>query len=331
MVKTWLYCISLGMLLVLSAGNRPVYSDTNPAPSNILEQVDRIPQWIEEGRLQAEDIPNPHWQDNACKSCHTGKPAPGRPALRSTDREALCTNCHGPVSSHAFIHISGLKPVSGMLERMPDSYRLALQNGELACTTCHDLPAQCLDNRRRERAANPMFLRGAPFRYRTDSCYLCHDAASYQRINPHDQISDAGEVREVSCQRCHDNTEKLKTAQTIEDVDFSTGDDLSTLCTGCHPWIPHPGGSFMIGEKLKDKNRPVHLAAPSQQMRKHMQDMAARNGIILPLDPTNGKVFCGTCHNPHEKGLIKDAAAARGADEKQRLRMQQMCTNCHEK
>ena len=59
--------------------------------------------------------------------------------------------------------------------------------------------------------------------------------------------------------------------------------------------------------------------------------MEKKNNIVLPLEPGSGKVFCGTCHNPHEKGVIKLKAAAKGADANKRLRMQKICKNCHDK
>ncbi len=330
-MKTWLYCISLSALLALIAGNKPLYADKNPAALSFLEQPELIPQWIKEGRLKAEDIPNPHWQEQACMSCHTGKPAPGTPALRNTNSEALCANCHGPLPVHAYIHISDVKPDSGMLKRMPEAYRQSLQQGKLACISCHDLKAQCLKNRRGEQFSNPGFLRGAPFSHRTDLCFRCHDAKSYQRINPHDQISDDGKVRNATCLLCHETEVKLKTGKSIREVDFNVENDLAKVCTGCHLWVPHPGGRFMFAESYKDRQRTEHLSVPSEAMKKHMLEMEAKNNIALPLDPTTGKVFCGTCHNAHEKGLIKNAAAAKGAGEKYRLRMQQICTNCHEK
>ncbi len=87
----------------------------------------------------------------------------------------------------------------------------------------------------------------------------------------------------------------------------------------------------MFAETFKDRKNPEHLSVPPVQMRKQMQRMAVKNGIILPLDPTTGKVYCATCHNPHERGLIKNTAAAKGADSDKRLRMKKLCTNCHDK
>jgi nitrate/TMAO reductase-like tetraheme cytochrome c subunit len=187
-----------------------------------------------------------------------------------------------------------------MLQRMPASYQQTLSNGKLACTTCHDLPVQCLPQRRREKMLNPMFLRGAPFKSRTDQCYLCHDAKSYQRINPHDQLNEKGQMRTATCLLCHGpkTMQQITTRKAISEVDYNIEKDLTV---------------------------------PSEPVRARIKTMATKNGIVLPLDPTTGRVYCGTCHNVHEKGLFKNASVTKGADEKHRLRMQKMCANCHEK
>ena len=312
--------------------------DKNVAPAvdvrEILAQPDNIPRWLSEGRLQPEQIPDPHWREDACQSCHTATaPSRRKPALRHKDPSRLCSTCHDPVTRHAYIHPSDITPGASMQQRMPPPYRQALKNAKIVCTTCHDLPAQCLDERRHEQQANPMFLRGAPFAHRSDPCYLCHDAEAYARINPHDQITDGGQVRDATCLLCHDEVANLQTAARIEGVGFNIEHDLATMCTGCHRWIPHPGGkfTFAFADTHKDGKRPNHLAVPSERMRKQMQRMAVKNDVTMPLDPTTGKVYCATCHNPHERGLLKNSASAKGADADKRLRMKDLCTNCHDK
>ena len=90
------------------------------------------------------------------------------------------------------------------------------------------------------------------------------------------------------------------------------------MCTGCHPGKRHPGGGN-------------HLVKPPVEILEYKLKMEKKNNVVFPLEPGTGKVFCGTCHNPHEKGIIKEKAAAKGAGSKKRLRMQQLCGNCHDK
>jgi len=111
-------------------------------------------------------------------------------------------------------------------------------------------------------------------------------------------------------------------------VGFNVTRDLSLMCTGCHPWKPHPGGAFSFFSK---KEGPDHLVVPSKDVARRMKRMERKNDVVFPLEPGSGKMFCGTCHNSHEKGVVRSAAADRGADSKHRLRLTKMCTQCHEK
>lgn len=276
-----------------------------------------------------EAMPNPHWQPGACDACHTKTPTKQSLNLRENRSEKLCNSCHETISSHSYIHPVGMGVSREMLARMPSGFRkaIATEKGRLNCRTCHDLTMTCVKQRAKERLTNPRFFRGGPYKSRTDICYLCHDPRQYQRLNPHDQLTQAGKTREETCLVCHQDSKKLDKAAGIQDVDFNQKTDLSKMCTGCHPYQPHPGGSF----SFSGKGPPNHLVKPNPQFVKRMAVMAKKNGIILPLTPESNEIFCGTCHNPHQKGVIKTADAATGAGSRYRLRMQEMCANCHDK
>jgi len=274
-------------------------------------------------------VRNPHWQANACNACHTNTPTRSALHLRDNRSEKLCNACHESISSHAFIHPVGMPVSRTMLARMPDSFRkaIAIEKGKLGCRTCHDLTMTCVQKRFSEKLTNPRFFRGGPYNTRSDICYLCHDASKYQRLNPHDQLGRNGKVKDETCLICHKDGAKLKNAESISDVDFNIPNNLAGMCTGCHPYQPHPGGSF----SFTGKGPPNHLVKPNARIAERMKTMAAKNGIVLPLVPGTNEIFCGTCHNPHQKGVIKTKAAAAGANSKNRLRMQEMCANCHDK
>jgi hypothetical protein len=97
---------------------------------------------------------------------------------------------------------------------------------------------------------------------------------------------------------------------------------------GCHKKRAHPGALFKFGMQGKSLE---HMVVPSDAIAKKMVKSQQSGHITLPLEPGSEKIFCGTCHNVHEKGVIKRALAAKGADSKNRLREQQICINCHEK
>lgn len=98
------------------------------------------------------------------------------------------------------------------------------------------------------------------------------------------------------------------------------------MCWGCHPWAPHPGGQFTF---FKKKSGPDHLIKPPENIKRRLDKMTKKNHIKFPLEPETGKIFCGTCHNVHEKGVIKDPEKAKGADSQKRLRDQPICIYCH--
>ena len=109
---------------------------------------------------------------------------------------------------------------------------------------------------------------------------------------------------------------------------MQTDSNWSEMCLNCHKWIPHPGGSMTIFSA--SKKPPDHQVVPSSKVSKRLAAMTKKNNLDLPLEPGTGKVYCATCHNPHERGVIKKASLAKGADEKNRLRSKNLCLICHD-
>jgi hypothetical protein len=329
--------VMVASLLVVAAGVSHAAAPKNESgpqamptlsEEKLLNDPQRIPKLVAEGALTVQQVPNPHWRRDACQACHSGTPTRASLKLRDTDINRLCNTCHAAVTDHSYIHPTGMPVPASMQPRLSKSFQQAVTRGRgtITCITCHDLPMTCVAERARERGLNPQFFRDGPYRDRSELCYRCHDPAAYARLNPHDQVSEDGTVREASCRICHDNLPDVASARSIRDVDFTVRGDLSALCIGCHPWVPHPGG-FSFTEKAQ----PNHLVVPSKGVQQQRQRMEIKNDIVLPLDPNTGRVFCGTCHNPHARGVLRLAAANKGAEEKKRLRMQEMCGNCHDK
>lgn len=295
----------------------------------ILQNPAKVPLLLKQGKITVDKIPNPHWQKDACKSCHKSSKRAGLKNLRKNRVDDLCNTCHESVSAHNYIHVSDIKLPTAMLKRMPQGFRAAVKRAgnKMTCITCHDLPMTCEKRRYKEKGLNPNFFRGGPYRSRTEICYKCHDEKKYQRINAHDQINNKGQLQKDKCLICHIKNQDMATANIIADVEYNLKDNLSRLCWGCHPWKPHPGGSF----SFFSGGFPNHLVKPSEDILRRMREKQEEHDILLPLEPGTGKVYCATCHNPHERGVIKLEAAAKGADEKKRLRMQDICQNCHDK
>ena len=303
----------------------------NQQEQKILQHPDRLSSLIAAKKINAQQIPNPHWRKDACITCHTKKPNKAGLHLRDKDIDRLCNSCHSIVSDHRYIHPSGMIPSSGLTKSMNTEFLSSIKRtrGKVSCVTCHDLRKQCITSKFEEKKLNPLFFSGGPYRERSAICYKCHDKNSYKRLNPHDQITDQGQLRKERCGVCHRTLDNLEAAKNINDVDFNVTGDLSKMCTGCHHWKPHPGGAFSFGSQ----NKPAvnHLIKLPDDMQQQYDRQQAKGDVLMPLEPATGKVFCGTCHNPHEKGVIKNAFAAKGADSEQRLRMVDLCVQCHDK
>ena len=294
----------------------------------LLNAPQRIPKLVADGELSLAQVPNPHWRRDACQSCHAGTPTRANLRLRDADVNRLCNTCHGAITDHGYIHPTGMPVPKDMQPRLSKSYGEAVARGRgaITCVTCHDVPMTCLPERAGERALNPRFFRDGPYRDRSALCYRCHDPAQYARLDPHDQVDKDGRLRESSCLVCHETQPDTAGARGVRKPDFTVKGDLAALCTGCHLVKPHPGGFSFTA-----RTEPDHLRAPSQQVVQRMKRMQRENAVALPLDPNTGKVYCATCHNPHARGVVQAAAAAKGAEEKNRLRMPEMCGNCHDK
>lgn len=302
---------------------------TSQQEQQILQYPERISSLVNSNRISAEQIPDPHWREDACIACHKKEPSKQKLFLRDRNIDRLCNNCHSIVSNHSYIHPSGMDASIKSMKRMSKEFKSSVirSKGKLSCVTCHDMPKQCLSKNFSQKHQNPLFFRAGPFRERTEICFKCHDEKSYERLNPHSQVDEYGEIRESRCRVCHHSLEGLTDAKNIEKVDFNLKANLSKMCTGCHPWKPHPGGSFQFAKK----GPPNHLVKLPTAMKEYYDRQQAKSDVLLPLEPGTGKVFCGTCHNPHEEGVVKNASASKGAGSKQRLRMVDICVQCHDK
>lgn len=306
-------------LLLAAEGPRPA---TTPPLPDLLDHPEQVAALLAAKSIAPGNVPNPHWRDDACRACHRGAPTARNVALRNRDINQLCGTCHDSISAHNYIHPVGMKPTPEKFNRMNEELRQTLKRGGgvLTCISCHNLSLQCHKEHRAERSDNPHFFRNGPFKTRTDMCFACHNPSHYERLNPHDQISDEGELKSEVCLVCHTVAPNRREAKGIADVTFKVGENLTLLCNGCHPTAPHP--------------RENHLVKPRPATLQYMKQTEERRKIILPLDPTSGNISCATCHNPHERGVQMLERADRGADDVRRLRVGQpsnlLCMACHD-
>jgi len=296
----------------------------------LLAQPQRIPGWLRDGIIRPAQIPNPHWREDACTTCHRGSLNVAKPRRRFHDTERLCGYCHDAEQQHLYVHPVAIGVSRRLLQAMSATLREHLQGAatqpRLACTTCHDIRVQCRRENLRERELRHAFLRGGPYRSRTGFCYACHPGKAYARLNAHAQIDVRGKVLTNTCLLCHRKVPRQLPAGRAVDTELVVPDRYSELCLNCHDVLPHPGGDLVF----LDKGGPNHLVRPPPEIARYMAKMAVRNGIMLPLEEDSGEIHCATCHNPHARGVIRNPRAARGADEPHRLRSRSLCENCHD-
>ncbi|MBI5893743.1 MAG: hypothetical protein HZB79_08865 [Deltaproteobacteria bacterium] len=276
-----------------------------------------------------KEIINPHWNKDNCNACHKGShPTAGNPELKFNGNTIeLCNSCHSIISKDKYIHAVGMVPDEENYGKMADEFKNAIKKeGKLTCGVCHELKYQCLETESYRKENNPRFFRGGPYAKRTDICMKCHDASKYAIFNPHDQIDDKGQIKQGICVYCHNITPDRMKAKGIEDVTFRVKDDLNRLCTRCHR-----SEIDLLGCITNEGKTLNHHVKASLDVRERIKRFEQDNDIIFPLEPSTGKVFCATCHNPHKSGVQILSRANKGADSSKRLRSESVnsCNPCH--
>ena len=265
---------------------------------------------------------NPHWNKNSCQTCHmAAAPTGGMVNLNAPDAEALCETCHGDRGdARPCRHMSGL-PVGE--NNLPDIFSGSLKDGQIVCSTCHNIVYQCEHPSRQYSFMNPAFLRERASLDTGQFCFECHDASGYERLSPHAGVS--GMPPRPTCLLCHDGLPETNSAGQLV-VEFNMPHDLNDTCRGCHNVRPHPR-SFSYSSIDEGW---IHLVEPSEEIRENIRKSQAETGIRLPLNPLNGEVFCATCHNPHDfKVGGEHGSQVAGANA--RLRINDICQACHDK
>lgn len=264
-----------------------------------------------------EEVINPHFTGKHCEECHVSAPQPGDKNLKlkfGGDDIAMCNSCHEKENVKGELHPVGIAPSVGEAVTIPKE--LPLYDGKVTCRTCHDVYLQC----QAEPAAqfeNINFLWGAPYKKVTEFCFRCHNRDVYAKTNPHEQVDDEGNVDEKQCLYCHESLPDPDAVTDITGVNFKT--KQSTFCAACHG-----------EEETLHPAKANHMHKPSEEMLAAIEASEEKYNVILPLFEEH--VFCGTCHNPHDKGIIQREAAAKGAEAEYKLRLDRskdMCVACH--
>ncbi|MBI4651950.1 hypothetical protein HY745_11855 [Candidatus Desantisbacteria bacterium] len=261
---------------------------------------------------------NPHRRKDFCLSCHTRYDERGKVAggLKfNNDINKVCTWCHDGTQARSDVH-----PINVVLkesEYMKKPQELILTaDGKLTCYTCHytgygECEKDSVHAKKAQDLTNVTHLRGHPFENRWDECYLCHVKKEFKKFNAHYQLdSTTGKIIEESCIFCHASRPEIEISG-MEKPKFKGV--LIFLCLGCHPDSPHPGRTVDgkgVNHMVKPIEVPGKLKIPEGLPRSDKE-----------------RLHCGSCHNPHAKGVIK-TLMGKGAGAKERRRFEK-CTDCH--
>jgi predicted CXXCH cytochrome family protein len=175
----------------------------------------------------------------------------------------------------------------------------------MSCSTCHD--ETCYLPR---SAANPAFLRGGPYLSENEFCFRCHADDRTETLNPHDQFHSVGLLKVDTCLTCHTSVpEREEQAGASHELI----DEVVFLCQRCHAEEkPHPSVN--------------HLVKIPRDMSKMKTAYEEKHKVLLPLGK-GALIVCTTCHNPHDKGVLKGEKGV-GAGEIDLLRLPDFNENC---
>ncbi len=145
-------------------------------------------------------------------------------------------------------------------------------------------------------------------------------------------MNDEGEVLWGVCLVCHKGVPDTSVDKRDEAIELRVGGEYKNLCFKCHTVKKHPAAKGSISGSMSDIYASDHLVEPNKIISLNMRLSLKEVYTLLPLDPETGKVTCVTCHNPHEKGVLKGRGDW-GADSERRLRSEglEICQYCHRK
>jgi hypothetical protein len=178
----------------------------------------------------------------------------------------------------------------------------------------------------------------------TLECLLCH--AGQPRLVPNTLNSyrnPAFAEESISCDRCHgggEAHEKNPVPGSIVNPAKLRGAARDSICEQCHLAgeirIPNPGKSmadYQPGERLEDAYT-IYVAAPTSGGTLKVISHAEQLALSACARKSGGKLWCGTCHDPHSP--VQSAAYFRarclgchGALEKTHVAAGRDCVACH--
>lgn len=238
-----------------------------------------------------------------CMSCHVFMNPSGARARELTGPVTfLCNTCHEKTLSRGYMHPVNIRPLNVIIPQdMPLS-----RDGQIVCTTCHDVHADSFT----PYGAPTRFLRrqetGKAF------CKICHDNVT---------ISSKG--HQASLGEAHFRSQYIVTDASQEI------DPLSINCLSCHDGayatsVTIQAGIWRHGRGFMRHDQGSHPIGINYE--KVMLQRGRKTDLrpLMSVDPRirffEGKVGCGSCHNPYSTNYKKLVMS----DENSKL-----CLSCH--
>jgi hypothetical protein len=162
-----------------------------------------------------------------------------------------------------------------------------------------------------EQLPNPDFTRPV-----AEGCLFCHSGTALHIPGTSNQYrSPAFSAEAITCERCHGSAEKHLSdprAGTIINPSKLDPGARDSICEQCHLLgvgrVLNPGkkfGDFRPGQRLEDTFTTYCNAVPAGaeagkfKVISHVEQLARSTCAR----ESNGRLWCGTCHDPHNKPL----------------------------
>jgi predicted CXXCH cytochrome family protein len=245
----------------------------------------------------------PHkFSDSDCGGCHA-KDSSGRVLGKKLNGPVLtlCERCHRDILSDGYIHPINVAPRQAIVPRdMPLS-----PEGTITCATCHDIHASYFT----PYGTRSHFLR----RHETGRkfCEACHK-------EPLQESGHRGILGEA-----HFKSKYVATSGVGEI------DDMSRNCLSCHDGSLAPQVTVHVGEWVHQESmvgndmgtHPIGVDYESARTAHlHRTDLVPIGLVDPRIKFFDGKVGCGSCHNPYSKVEQELVMSNRGS---------KLCLACH--
>ena len=239
-----------------------------------------------------------------CSSCHVSKnPSGAQSRQMIAPITMLCSsNCHEKIFTEGYMHPVDVRPQQ---VNVPDDMPLS-RSGELTCSSCHDVHAEYY---------TPY---GAPTHYlrRQEAgkafCKICHTSFSASRSGHKSTLGEA----------------HFRSQYVMIDSSFGI-DAMSKNCISCHDGSFASSATIMAGRwshersfvKNDRNSHPIGVNYETVRFNRGSKtDLRPSSQVDRRIRFFNGKVGCGSCHDPYSR-LHKKLVMS---DEHSKL-----CLSCH--